>query len=179
MLLPLIALTGCQPSARLGPRQLDPAGELDDQLLSETYLEAVQVAVRVPSGWSIEPLKSSSDHAHQLWISPSGNTAFGVIRFNLPFPVGHRLALRGFLRQMRQDQGQATLLEERWDPDARLLRFVAEGGLYTIRTNLMVNGARGWAVYAGTVRAADINEDELALAERARERAWVGGPAQP
>lgn len=169
---------GCGSSGRSGPPVSLPQTSADAQLLPETYIDIVQATVAPPIGWEPQPLKASTDHAHQLWISPSGHTAFGVIRFNLPFPVGHRWVLWGFMRQMRQDQGQAILLEDRWDPDSRLLRFVAEGGLYKIRTNLLVSGTTAWAIYAGTVRNVEVNQAELDLAERARERAWVGRATQ-
>jgi len=56
------------------------------------------------------------------------------------------------------------------------VRFVAEGGLYRVRANLVTRGRRGWAVYAGTRRDADLDADELDLAERAREQTLVDAP---
>jgi len=127
-----------------------------------------------PLGWKPDPLKRSSTHVHEVWISPSGRTAYGVIHFELPLPVGHDLALWGFLNQMRASEGEANLLEKKWDANLGGLRFVAEGGQYIVRTNLFVHGFSGWAIYAGTLRAFPINQAELELAERAREDTVVG-----
>ena len=79
-----------------------------------------------------------------------------------------------FLNQMRASEGEATLLEKRWDPNLNALRFVAEGGQYIVRTNLFVHGFSGWAVYAGTLRAYPVDQAELELAEQAREDTVVG-----
>ena len=88
----------------------------------------------------------------------------------------HDLALWGFLNQMRASEGEGRLIEKKWDPNLDGLRFVAEGGQYTVRTNLFVHGFTGWAVYAGTLRAFPVNEAELQSAERARERTVVDLP---
>jgi hypothetical protein len=127
-----------------------------------------------PLHWKPDPLKQSSTHTHEVWLSPTGRTAYGVIYFHLPLPVGHDLALWGFLNQMRASEGEATLIEKKWDPNLGALRFVAEGGQYTVRTNLFVHGFSGWAVYAGTLRAYPVDQAELELAERAREDTAVG-----
>ena len=128
-------------------------------------------------GWRAEPLKASDRHNHQVWISPSGNTAYGVIRFKLPLPVGPETVLRyGFLPEMRKTEGEATLISSRRDPDLPGLRFVADGGKYRLRTNLLTRGWKGWAVYAGTLRERPVDADELALAEVAREQTTIGLP---
>jgi hypothetical protein len=134
----------------------------------------LHAVVAPPIGWHTDPPKRSSRHDHQVWISPSGRTAYGVIYIRLPLPVGYDLTLWGFLREMRRAQGEANLLQELWDPNLSALRFVAEGGLYRIRTNLFVNGFDAWAVYAGTLRDQPIDAIELDLAERAREYTGVG-----
>jgi len=131
--------------------------------------DAVDAVVAPPVGWKAQPLKFSSQHRHQLWLSPSGNTAYGVIFFHLPLPVGTDLALWGFLNQMKKSEGEARLISKRWDPNLGALRFEAEGGLYRIRGNLFASGLRGWVIYAGTLRNASINEKELELATLARE----------
>ena len=67
------------------------------------------------------------------------------------------------------------------DSDDRKLggiRFVADGGRYTIRTNLLTRGWRGWAVYAGTLRGHEIIQQELDQAEVARERTGLGKDAK-
>jgi hypothetical protein len=133
----------------------------------------VKAVVVPPVGWVAQPLKSSDQHKHQVWISPSGNTAYGVIYFTLPWPVGPDLALFGFLEQMRRTEGQATLISKQSDDQLPGLRFVAEGGLYTVRTNMIVDGFQGWAIYAGTVRGKPVNNEELTAAESAREQTQI------
>ena len=127
-----------------------------------------------PIGWQPDPLKKSASHTHQVWVSPTGLTAYGVIHFNLPLPLGVDLVLWGFMKQMKDTEGDATLIRKEWDDKISGMRFVAEGGKYRIRANLFVEGFEGWAVYAGTLRDKAINENELDMAERARERTNVG-----
>ena len=136
----------------------------------------VKAMVAVPAGWHADPLKSSSQHTHQVWVSPSGHTAYGVIHFNLPLPVGTDLALWGFLSQMKKSEGEAKLISKNYDDVIGGLRFVAEGGLYIVRTNLITSGFEGWAIYAGTLRKYPVNVDELREAEMARENTRVGVP---
>ena len=137
----------------------------------------VEAVVTPPAGWRAEPLKSSARHKHQVWLSPSGNTAYGVIRFKMPLPAGADAALRfGVLPEMRRTEGEARLISSDRDPSLPGLRFVAEGGKYRLRSNLITRGWRGWVIYAGTLRASEIVTDELALAELAREHTAVGLP---
>jgi hypothetical protein len=141
------------------------------------YLQTVQAVCMPPEQWVAQPLKRSSRHTHQIWLSPSGKTAYGVIHFDLPVPVGHELVLWYFMKEMRRVQGDGELLSKQWDSNLRTLRFVASGGRYTIRTNLSVRGFEGWAVYAGTLREGPIEQNELDLAERAREHTVLGQDA--
>lgn len=134
----------------------------------------VDAYVDPPIGWIPKPLKQTSRHRHQIWESPTGSTAYGVIRFLLPFPVGHDLLQWAFMREMKRTQGEATLVSKQWDENLGGLRFVAEGGKYRVRVNLFVRGFAGWAIYAGTLRGEPIREEELDLAERAREHTAVG-----
>jgi hypothetical protein len=136
----------------------------------------VQAKVVPPVGWNAEPLKRSDNHAHQVWISPGGSTAYGIIYFNLPLPVGPDLTLWGFMQQMQRVEGRATLISRQNDNALPGLRFVAEGAIYTVRVNLIVGGFHGWAVYAGTLNQKPVNRDELVLAIRAREQTRVGLP---
>jgi len=136
----------------------------------------VMAEVTPPVGWSAEPLKASSKHKHQIWISPDHSTAYGVIYFSLPLPVGPDMALAGFLNGMKKTEGRAELLSKEYDSALGQhggIRFVADGGLYTVRTNLQVDGFDGWAVYAGTVRDKPINQANLQIAEAAREHTRV------
>jgi hypothetical protein len=164
----LLLLVGCTHDA---PRAATEP--ISSDLTSPAYVESVESIACPPVGWHPDPLKKSEAHTHQVWISPSGHTAYGIIRFKLPIPVGHELALFGFLQNMKAREGEATLISKQWDPKLDGMRFVAEGGLYTVRTNLFVHGLVGWATYAGTLRAHPVNEAELSLAEQAREHTIV------
>jgi hypothetical protein len=127
-----------------------------------------------PAGWKAEPLKQSGRHSHQIWLSPTGQTAYGVIHFTLPLPVGTELVLRGFLREMQRTEGEAKLLDKQSDPALPGLRFEAQGGLYHLWGNLVVSGWEGWAVYAGSRTGQPIALPELELAAAARESTRVG-----
>jgi hypothetical protein len=125
-------------------------------------------------------LKKTPKHTHQIWLAPSGQTAYGVIRFSLPLPVGTDLVLWGFMREMKRTQGEAVLVTKQWDENIHALRFVADGGVYRVRVKLLVDGWTAWAVYAGTRRDHEIVENELEVAEQAREHTIVGiGSAPP
>lgn len=166
-----------QASLEMPQDQLDPYVEepIFGGLDTPAPLEAVEAVVSPPLGWKPDPLKASDRHNHQAWISPSGNTAYGIIRFKMPLPIGAELALRhGFLPEMKRSEGEARLISSERDPGLPGIRFIAEGGLYRLRTNMITRGWRGWAVYAGTLRKAEIVPDELALAELAREHTTVG-----
>jgi hypothetical protein len=168
LLAMLLLLVGCTHQIpRAATQPVSPA------LTPPAYVTSVESIAAPPVGWHPDPLKKSEAHSHQVWISPSGHTAFGIIRFKLPIPVGHELALFVFLQKMKARDGEATLISKQWDPKLDGLRFVAEGGLYKVRTNLFVHGLVGWATYAGTLRGYPVNEAELALAEQARENTIV------
>lgn len=162
---------GCANSAR--PNHSATTRVIADPLFSPQYIESIDASAMPPIGWQAEMLKSSATHTHQVWLSPTGRTAYGVIHFNLPLPVGHDLALWGFLQNMKKAEGEAKLIEKRWDDQLGGLRFVAAGGLYRVRTNLFVRGLQGWAVYAGTLQDQPIEADMLELAERAREATHI------
>jgi hypothetical protein len=167
-----LCLAGCAHS--VSPAIIAATQPLAVAGFDSRYVETVQAHAMVPAGWSAEPLKSSPAHMHQVWLSPSGHTAYGIIHFKLPIPVSHELALFGFLENMKMREGEATLLSKSWDANKNCLTFVAMGGLYIVRTDLYVSGLTGWAVYAGTLRNEKIETDELALAERARDLTAVG-----
>jgi hypothetical protein len=170
-LLLALLLTACQ-SAPVQPVSLV---EVSMQGLPQPLpVKSVEALCVPPVGWQADPLKQSDRHAHQVWISPSGDTAYGVIRMKLPLPVGPSLVLWGFMDEMRRSEGQGTLLEKQHDREIGALRFVAEGGRYKVRTTLFVHGWRAWAIYAGTLRQRPENADELDLAVRAREATQIG-----
>ena len=146
-----------------------------DKLAEPFGYSDLEAVVTPPLGWNPDPIKQTRTHAHQAWISPSGRTAYGVIRMNLPLPfIGPDLVLPRFLEQMRETEGEARLLSRRNDSRLPGIRFVAEGGQYRLRANLMTRGFRAWAVYAGTLRAQPEMPDELVLAEAAREKTKIG-----
>lgn len=170
----LCALTGCQskPPVLASDRSFAFCEGLNDPLA----LAEVQAVVVPPAGWTPDPLKQSSRHTHQVWISPSGNTAYGVIRMRLPLPVGPDLVLWGFMNEMKRVEGEGKLITREDDDTLPGLRFVAEGGRYRVRTNLVTSGRTAWAIYAGTLRGKPIDQTELQLAERAREATSPGMP---
>ena len=137
-------------------------------------VDSVEAMCTPPLGWKPDPLKHSERHDHQVWISPSGHTAYGVIHFSLPLPVSADFVLPFFLKQMKKSEGESILISKEKDPALPGMRFVAEGGLYKMRSNLIVRGWQGWAIYAGTLRKEEISPAELALAERARDHTLVG-----
>lgn len=84
------------------------------------------------------------------------------------------MTLHGFLSEMKKKEGRADLLDRENDPRLPGVRFVAAGGQYKVRVNMMVRGWDAWFVYAGTRQNEEMMPDELTLAERARERTEVG-----
>lgn len=172
LVLLMLAASGCASKNASTPAALPttlPAG-LSDYIV----VPSVQAACVPPTQWSMEPLKETKNHTHQVWLSPTGSTAYGVIRFSLPLPVSPDTVLYFFLREMRNSEGEARLISKRRDAKLKGVRFVAEGGKYVVRTNLTTKGFRGWAVYAGTRRDRDILPKELVLAELARENTKTG-----
>jgi hypothetical protein len=136
----------------------------------------VQAMVTPPKGWVPQELKFSDRHTHQIWLSPTGDTAFGAIRFRLPWPIGTRLLLGRFLAEMKRVEQTSTLFSKEDDPKLPGIRFVAESSIHRVRVNLITHGFRGWAFYAGTVLGKPENQAELQLAERAREASSPGLP---
>jgi hypothetical protein len=137
------------------------------------YRADLLALVAPPTGWKPEPLKTSAQHDHQIWISPTGSTAYGVLYVKMPWPLGQDLTLAAFLGQMRRTEGKAQLIEKENDPNLPGLRFVAEGGFYRVRSNLIVDGFNGWVVYAATRVNAAVDPVELDIAEKARESTRV------
>ena len=129
-----------------------------------------------PVGWIPEPLHKSERHTHQIWLSPTGKTAYGVMHFKLPFPVGVSVVHWEFLREMKSRYGDSTELWEKYDPSLPGLRFVCEIEQYLMRVEMTVNGFDGWAAYAGTLRGQTPVPQELHLAEIARENTIFGLP---
>ena len=167
----LCGSSGCHHYFR--PRAIQPPMT---GLLPAAPNEDVQAMVTPPAGWIPQPLKFSDRHTHQIWLSPTGDTAFGAIRFKLPWPIGPRLLMGRFLAEMKRVEQSATLISKEDDPELPGIRFVAESSIHRVRVNLMTHGFRGWAFYAGTIVGKPENAPELQLAERAREASSAGLP---
>jgi len=171
-------LTGCCSAPKPSVKQLQAGWTAPDTvgLSLPAFNSDVIAVVDPPIGWKPEKLKAADNHKDQVWLSPTGDTAYGVIYFRMPLPVGVDLAFSGFLTRMKKTQGEATLLDRHDDPNLPGIRFTAAGKMYVIRTNLQVSGWDGWAVYAGTLKTGPILQSELDLAVRAREHTHVGQP---
>lgn len=169
ILVSLFSATGCA-SKKAG--QMATASSA--ALAGGQPVEAVEAVCYPPAGWTAEPLKQSGRHSHQIWLSPTGETAYGVIHFSLPLPVGPDLVLRAFIREMQKQEGSADLLGKASDPALPGLRFEARGQIYHLWGNLMVRGFEGWAVYAGSRSGRPVSGAELELAATAREATRVG-----
>jgi hypothetical protein len=173
----LLALTaGCANNTPATPSSQSIQKAASSGLQPPVADDKLKAIVVPPIGWKPEPAKFSANHRHQIWISPGGNTAYGVIYFNLPFPIGSNLALDGFLRQMRNTEGTANLLSRQDDDKLPGIRFVADGAFYTVHGNLTAAGFHAWVAYAATVRAKPVNPAELKTAELAREQTRVNLP---
>lgn len=166
----LLTLAGCR-SAPLNPVF---ATDRPATLASHAFVADLNATPAPPHGWALDEPRVDSDSYQLVWISPTGQTAYGVIRFDLPFPVGHDLTLFGFLRTMRAQDGQADLLDKQWDPDREALRFVVRGKQYELSALMIVRGSAGWVSYAGTRVETPVVESEKAIAEQARERTRFG-----
>lgn len=130
---------------------------------------SVNALVDPPDGWKPRPLIHDSRHTHEIWVSGSGDTAYGVIYFNLPLPVSAGFVLPFFMEAMRVSEGNAKLIDSYDDSALPGVRFIAEGGLYRIQVNLITEGFHGWAIYSGQLRSKPINFAESFKAEIARE----------
>src|SRR5690606_28773469 len=75
-------LAGCRGNVPDRPAQPSLARSLG--LAEPALVEPVHAIASPPRGWAAEPLKQSDRHAHQVWMSPTGRTAYGVIHFALP-----------------------------------------------------------------------------------------------
>jgi hypothetical protein len=174
-LIALLMVSGCAPSKALPSTR--PA--VSTIALAPPDIESsVDAEVRPPLGWKRQPLKTGDNFAHQLWVSPTGQTAYGVIRMRLPLPAGPDFILWIFMREMRKEEKVGILISKERDPNLPGLRFVADGAVHRIRSNLITRGRSAWTVYAGTIKDAPVVEEELELAIRARETTLVGPPAR-
>ena len=178
LILSATLLTGCTSSPRPAvPSTLPVSAAYELQNSELRYVEYVRASYAAPAGWVLQPMDNTRCE-EQVWVSPSGRTSYGVVHFTMPFPVAHDLLLWYFLNEMRSSEGEATLVEKHFDDELPGLRYVARGGKYTIRSNLIVRGFDGWFIYAGTLTSEPVAEHELKLAEQSREQTRTGDPSK-
>jgi len=127
-----------------------------------------------PAGWTVQRADDTNRYVQRVWVSPTGRTSYGVVRFTLPLPVGNEIALNGFIAQMRQSEGEARLISQARDTAQDRLNFTAEGGRYRLDGIIVTRGFHGWVVYAGVLRNVPRAVDELELAVQARENTRLG-----
>lgn len=166
-------LGGCQ-GASSGKTIASHAQAAELGITHPEPVDSVAAQCAPPIGWLAEPIKSSPKRQHQIWLSPTGSTAYGVIRFSIPLPMSEDLVLPFFIQAMRDSEGQATLLEKSHDPSSGDLLFVAEGGMYKIHSRLIVRGLTGWAIYAASRTGQTPIPAEFHLAELARDYTRTG-----
>jgi hypothetical protein len=162
-----VLVVGCRTAPKKAPASRP--GLADGQV----RLDDFGVTLTPPPGWQPQPKETGANSRTIAYVSPAGGTAVGVIRFTLPWAVGRDWALWGFLQNMKKREGRADLIEKQYDEKADVLRFVAEGGRYRIRTNLTVRRTAGWAIFAGTLVEKSIDAADLKLAEAARDSAMI------
>src|SRR5687767_8498714 len=126
LLTTAMLVTGCSSASDVNRSRKVVESKVD--LSPGMPLESVQAVCAPPTGWQMEPLKKSDRHNHQIWMSPSRKTAYGVIYMKLPFPVGSNMVLNAYLREMKKSEGAAKLVKEEHDPKLPGTRFIAEGG---------------------------------------------------
>ena len=131
-----------------------------------------------PPGWTLDRAEQTARYVQRVWVSPTGRTSYGVIRFVMPLPVGNSIALTGFLAEMKRAEGDSRLISKTPLSDAagNRLAFVAEGGRYHTNGIIRTRGTVGWAIYAGTLRSGPLALDEISLAVHARD-STIPGPA--
>ena len=162
---------GCAGALNRAPA---PAVPVRVELAPPDYERDLRATVRPPAGWDRQPAEASLNSTNQLWLSPTGDTAFGVISFWLPLPVGTDAVVPVYLNEMARRDGRADVVSREADESLRAVRLVADSDTFRTRTTLIVRGLRGWAVYAGTLQARPIDPAHLAAAEAAREAVRLG-----
>jgi hypothetical protein len=174
-LLPL-ALSACNGNGKHYTARTTQPTSPTTGLQPHFPVEVVQAIVSPPVGWKLEPHKTTPRSEHDIWISPTGATAYGVLFIRLPLPVGANLTLSKFLEEMKKREGRADLLEKKDDNAIDGIRFVAEGGIHKIHAKLMTRGFRAWVIYAGSKQGTPERPDELETAARSREATIIGLP---
>ncbi len=122
-----------------------------------------------PAGFTPKPLEQDETSTQQVWVSSSKATAYGIVRFSLPLPVGPGFALPGFIAETAKKQGPTKLLASKAHPRSGGVEFTADLPLYHMRGILWTKGFTGWVVYASTDRSMPVDADDLAAALAARD----------
>jgi hypothetical protein len=172
--LSLAWLSGCcSPNIPLQPPTTQSLSAIG---LSDPYpIPQVDAVVAPPAGWRADSIIAESDNTHQVFVSPTGDTAYGIIHFKMPLPVPASWTYPSFLSNMKERAGEATVIVPAQKDDTLPgLRFTVDSGDYRMRINLICKGLRGWSVYAGSLRARPENVREIELAERARDATVTG-----
>jgi hypothetical protein len=125
-----------------------------------------------PLGWRPEPLERLPRSVQRVWVSPTGHTAYGVIRIRLPWPLGPDVLLWRFVAELRAREGEGRVLSREWNDDELL--FVAEGKVHRLTARLHAEGWKAWVIYAGVLRDGPVDPREFQLAESARDRTVPG-----
>jgi hypothetical protein len=129
-----------------------------------------------PRGWRPEPLERLSHSVQRVWVSPTGHTAYGVIRIRLPLPLGPNLVLWRFVAELRAREGEGRLVSR--ERNGGEIDFVAEGAEHRLAARLHIDGWKAWVIYAGVLRDGPVDAQELPLAESARDRTTPGTVGQ-
>jgi hypothetical protein len=170
--------TGCRSLPDYQPPASSTQPLTVGKLTDAVPIGAVDALVSPPVGWQQEETKSTEDHVHFSWKSPSGKTNYGVIYFSIPLPLPASWIYDRYIAAMRQSEGEAKVIAgPANDSSLPGVRFTVETGPYRMRTNLVCKGFHGWSVYAGTLRNQPEVAEELALAERARDKTQLGLPS--
>lgn len=175
----LLFMAGCQSKYSDLPQYHPSTQPLVTTGLSEpTPFVPSDAIVDPPVGWVPDKLKQDDRYSHQVWKSPTGSTAYGIIHFGLPLPAPVSWVLPRYLDKMKESEGEAEVIGQPLQDDALPgIRFTVDCGDYRMRTNFICKGFGGWAVYVGTLRDRPEIPAEIELAERAREKTKIGIPA--
>ncbi|HZL36015.1 MAG TPA: hypothetical protein VFC78_11935 [Tepidisphaeraceae bacterium] len=172
-----IAMAGCQSHPTTFGKPPASTGPIATGLMAPRPLQSVDAWCDPPVGWKPDPLRIDAQHAHEVWASPSRQTAYGVVLIHLPLPfIGPNLIIPGFLNHLRAKDHKAELISKEDAPDLPGARFVAESGKFHINVNLIVHGWSAWAVYTGTLLTKPVNAAELKLAREAVDNTRVSLP---
>jgi hypothetical protein len=132
-----------------------------------------------PEGWEADPLKRDDKSVRALWVSPTKATAYGVVSFDLPLPLGPGWTLPGFIAETQRVVGPTRLVSSSKDENSGGVQFAADLPLYKLEGVLWTRGFTGWVTYVSTEKSVPLQEAEYKAATTARdETAREGGPSR-